>query len=125
MGGVSLMIGPKTELIQFQQSTESDNADLERVSSWGSYISRWGSVVAGSGSDDDEGADRIEPRQSWRVFVWLDSSTSQINPTFRILWRGRYLEIISAAPVDSKRREMVFDCVEHITGLNAAVSAGS
>lgn len=119
------MIGKKSELIQFQQKTEADNADLERVATWGNYVSRWGSVLPGSGSDDDEGADRLEPRQSWRVFVWLDSSTEQIRPTFRILWRGRYLEIVSASPVDAGRREMVFECVEHITGLETAAVAGS
>lgn len=115
------MIGKKRERLTFKQKTESDDAGGERVSTWVTYVTRWGSVVAAGGSDDDEGADRMEPRQNWRVFVWLDPSTAQVNPTMRISWGSKVLEIVSAAP-DPGRRELILDCVEHLAGLQTAAT---
>lgn len=118
------MIGKKIERLTFQQKTEADDSNGELSPTWATYVSRWGSVVASGGSELDEGADRLEPRQNWRVYVWSDSSTVQINPTMRILWGSRYLEIVSASR-DPARREIVLECVEHISGLQTAAVAGS
>lgn len=118
------MIGKKVERLTIQQKTESNDANGELSASWATFVTRWGSVVSAGASEDNEGAERLEPRQSWRVFLWLDTSTVKINPTMRISWGTRYLEIVAAAP-DESRREIILDCVEHISGLQTAATAGA
>lgn len=107
-------IGPLRQRIALQENTPTKNAQHEVIHSWSTQSTVWGSVTPMSGSEILRAADQVG-RVSHTVVIRKPSSLTLTPGQHRLLYDGRYFDIIAAFDVDERGRFLSIMANEHIT----------
>lgn len=104
---MAIDFGQMTERVRVEQPTEVRNRFGESVQSWATYAERWASIEELSSREFlSQGQQQTEITHRVRM-RYLDG----MEPTMRLVWRDRTLEIVSLLEHGNRSRHELL-CVE-------------
>lgn len=96
-----LPAGNRTELIEFERATSTENEYGEAVLTWASYATKWAKVRFGTAQEKRQAAQ--ESGAQTATFECLRSATlAAIRLTDRISYLGSHWDLTEIAPLDRK-----------------------
>ena len=99
--------------IQLQSSTLTRNSNRERIATWSTYDTVWGSVMPLRGQERLI-ADQIQSEITHNIILRYDTSTA-VLPKHRAIHDSRTFEINSVESVEERDRERLLRCKELVT----------
>ena len=110
---MSMRAGQLRHRIQLQSSTKTRNSQNERIETWETYDTVWGSVTPLRG-EERLIADQIQSEVSHNIRIRFDTSTT-VLPRHRAIHDGRIFQINSVEDVSERNRQRLLRCKELVT----------
>lgn len=108
-----LRVGALSQRVVVQRRSATLDSYGQPINSWSNLYTMWADVRPFTSREKVQGG-AMASSIDYTVTVHYrdDLDTSVVAGAWRLLWRGRYLNIHSAKDLDSSRTLILFECTE-------------